>query len=524
MIIDGNLLDKSSSFRCGVCVVGSGMGGSAVAQKLSEASEDVLLIEAGGMNPVKSRCPPENVLAHSVGNKFGTPVTRAIELGGTSNLWHGGWGMLDEVDFEPRPWIDSSGWPLRRTDLASFYAEAASELKGPDIDQFDPVSIQSKFPERLNDLDFNCSVLQHKVIQIQNMPLRWRTTILELARAQRLRCIVNASALELIPNENSNNVRELIVGIRSGTIRIRADVFIVCAGALETPRLFLNSRSGARSGLCNKHGLVGRYLLDHPMGHFAKVKFARPTKAALYADVFSTQDVRLRVGLKVSREHQICHRLTNNYLWIRPSISRERVDHQLRLSFLGAQRPRDLTLGQIKGILMHRDILYRILVYRFGLSPSYRYGDLVCVTEQLPNPHSCVRLSCQRRDRYGYPIAEVNWQLMDADFACFERYTKLLFERGLLSEQYKITQADELTTWVQTVSSSAHHLGTTRMGKTPCEGVVDQNLKAFGLDNLFVCDGSVFPTAGSVNPSFTIIALAYKLVHYLASTRLRRSF
>lgn len=59
-----------------------------------------------------------------------------------------------------------------------------------------------------------------------------------------------------------------------------------------------------------------------------------------------------------------------------------------------------------------------------------------------------------------------------------------------------------------------HEVGTMRMGKDG-EGVVDQDLKVNGLENLYCCDLSVFPVSPAANPSLTLVALAQRLGDYL---------
>jgi choline dehydrogenase-like flavoprotein len=309
-------------------------------------------------------------------------------------------------------------------------------------------------------------------------------------------------------------VLKLIAGVANGTIRIRANVFIVCAGALETPRLLLNSRGRCPAGVGNAHGLVGRYLLDHPTGHHGKLHFNPPLKASLYTD-FRTERTRIRAGLRISDDQQRRYRIPNHYLWIRPSTHPDQIEDEMRLSFLGVQRLRHLTPRHVKAIFTNADLLQRILLYRLGMHwKASRYGDLVFVTEQLPNPESCVELSEHTKDRHGYPVARVRWQLSDADFQAFKKYTELLFG-ALKSERHSFARTNSLSTWMKTCRSSAHHLGTARMADGPSSGVVDRNLQVFGVDNLFVCDGSVFPTCGSVNPAFTILALATRLTQYV---------
>jgi choline dehydrogenase-like flavoprotein len=58
-------------------------------------------------------------------------------------------------------------------------------------------------------------------------------------------------------------------------------------------------------------------------------------------------------------------------------------------------------------------------------------------------------------------------------------------------------------------------MGTTRMGATEMDGVVDKDLRVYGTDNLFIAGSSVFPTSGCANPTLTIIALALRLGSHL---------
>jgi choline dehydrogenase-like flavoprotein len=65
-------------------------------------------------------------------------------------------------------------------------------------------------------------------------------------------------------------------------------------------------------------------------------------------------------------------------------------------------------------------------------------------------------------------------------------------------------------------------MGTVRMSADPADGVVDAFGRAHEVDNLYVADGSVFPTSGAANPTLTIVALALRQAEHLAG-RLKRS-
>jgi choline dehydrogenase-like flavoprotein len=61
----------------------------------------------------------------------------------------------------------------------------------------------------------------------------------------------------------------------------------------------------------------------------------------------------------------------------------------------------------------------------------------------------------------------------------------------------------------------AHQNGTIRFGRNPKSSVLDPNCKAHEVDNLYVVDGSFFPSSGAVNPALTIMANALRVGDHL---------
>jgi choline dehydrogenase-like flavoprotein len=61
----------------------------------------------------------------------------------------------------------------------------------------------------------------------------------------------------------------------------------------------------------------------------------------------------------------------------------------------------------------------------------------------------------------------------------------------------------------------AHQNGTIRFGRDPKTSALDVNCKAHDLDNLYVVDGSFFPSSGAVNPGLTIMANALRVGDHL---------
>jgi len=63
---------------------------------------------------------------------------------------------------------------------------------------------------------------------------------------------------------------------------------------------------------------------------------------------------------------------------------------------------------------------------------------------------------------------------------------------------------------------ATHQMGTARMSRDPAHGVTNPYGRTHEVPNLFLSDGSVFPTAGAANPTLTIVALALRQAEYIS--------
>jgi len=76
---------------------------------------------------------------------------------------------------------------------------------------------------------------------------------------------------------------------------------------------------------------------------------------------------------------------------------------------------------------------------------------------------------------------------------------------------------DESDTWPDDMIANGHCMGTTRMHANERLGVVDESCRVHGMKNLYIAGSSVFPTGGTFNPTFTIVALALRLADRIKS-------
>jgi len=513
MLIDGKLLEADTVFHADICIVGTGMGALSAASSLIAARRSVLFIETGPLEQARSRGHAA-LQIDNVGRPFGISVSRGLEVGGGTAFWHGVCAPLDEEDFQVRPWIAHSGWPISRKDLDPWYAKAEQFLCGSlerracHTDQ--GARLVGKPDRRRTDLA-PADVFDAKTYCYRSSPFRGKDLLREWCTRGLARCVYNSTALRL--THQHGRAHSLVVGSAGRQFRVLANKFVVAAGALETPRLLLNSlQEGAAPPTS---WWLGRNLIDHPVGYLSQIRFHMPSADDTASNNQSDPVLRVFPGfvLRSGLQHQ--HQLPNHTMFVRKGISSRPVPNKAVMSFLGVRGTRDIRLSHLTSLTRHPYIIWRIAHQKLSLRPRSRYGDLFFMTEQLPNPDSQVSLSERQRDAFGYPVARVNWRLSAQDISMFADYHALLMDNLRSHGEVHGLRSDPMTRWENTFASGAHHLGTARMAASARDGVVDADLKIFGFENAWISDGSVFPTGGSVNPSLTICALGHRLGEHL---------
>ena len=508
MFIDGRLLKSDTILQTDICIIGTGMGAISAANLLISEGHDVLFVETGPMRTSQRDRP--SVRIENVGRPFGISTSRGLEVGGGTGFWHGICAPLDEEDFLERPWIPHSGWPIGQSDLVPWYSVARKFLCGGQ-DGLNETMSPGGLAMRTTD------VFDAKTYSYRSSPFRGKKTLREWCDRGSARCVFNSTALRLL--QDGKRSHTLIVGSGNHCFTIVANRFVIAAGALETPRLLLNSLRQPATTQSLPSWWLGRNLIDHPTGYLSQVTFHQSFASRFRDKRQAGPQMQAFSGFMLKGDVQRDHQLPNHAVFIRKGINRHPVPNKAIMSFLGVRGARDVALSHLKSLVSHPYIIWRIAHNKLPLRTHSRYGDLFFMTEQLPNPKSRVSLSEHERDEFGFPIARVDWHLTEQDISMFVKYHELLLSSLRGQSGIHRVRADLPSRWNDTFSSAAHHLGTARMALTSRDGVVDRNLKVFGFDNVWVSDGSVFPTAGSVNPSLTICALGHRLGAHLNELR-----
>ena len=529
--------------RADVLIIGAGAAGGVVGHRLALAGMDVLCLEQGTwpdredypgprrdweLQAMQRWSPDPNVRAGPAdypidvsGSDIAPLMYNAV--GGSTVLYAGDWPRMTPSDFRVRS-LDgvADDWPLSYEELEPFYDRIARDVgvAGLAHDPAYPAGGELPLPPLPLGRGVIDVVRAHDRLgwhwwpapsAILSAPYRgrhpcaqWGTcmqgcpegakassdvTHWPQAIAHGARVITGARATRLVLGKGGLVTGAEYVDADGATGRAEADVVVLAANAVGTARLLFLSASGpVPDGLANSSGLVGRRLMMHP--------FAVAT--GVFADQLETW--RGNVG---SRIHSLQFYETDE-----------------RRGFL---RGAKWSLAPSSGGPLNAAIPARAGAAVWGPEHHARVRERFghCLSwgifgEDLPEDGNRVTLDPTLVDSSGLPAPRVTYAASENSRRLLDFHVERAAESLLAAGARRV---DRLTLMRD---AGWHLLGTARMGDDPASSVVDRWGKAHDVDNLYVVDGSVFVTAGGVNPTNTICALALRFADRLVERRSRQ--
>jgi hypothetical protein len=259
-----------------------------------------------------------------------------------------------------------------------------------------------------------------------------------------------------------------------------ADVVLLAANGIGTSRLLLAS-TGERApdGLANSSGLVGRRLMLHPLA----------SVVGLFPDDLQTW--RGQSGALIQSMQFYASNASRGFV------------RGARWSLTPGGGPLRAAYGAggTWGEGHHAHVRERL-----GRTLSW-----VLVGEDLPEEANRVALSATLTDSAGIPAPELHYRTSDNSRAL------LVWHAARAEESLREAGAHRVEVVVH--PANGHFMGTARMGDDPATSVVDRWGMAHDVPGLGVIDGSAFVTAGGVNPTSTICALALRTAEHLLAHR-----
>ena len=517
MHTDARTLENGSVIDGDLCIVGAGAAGISIALQWLNSPRRVILLEGGGfdLEPAMQDLYRGDIVGQPY---YPLQSARLHYFGGTTGHWAGFCSPYDPIDFEKRDWVPHSGWPIKRQDLDPFYARANKILDlGPyEYDASDWV----KRDKDLEPFPFEAARVWTKMWQF-SPPTRFGTRYRDaIVNARGVHLYTHANVCEIEANEGVSAIDGLRVRTLDGKEhRVRARQYVLACCSIQNARLLLASNRRATAGLGNGNDLVGRYFMEHLEIPSAELVLAKPqsTKTKMYMLDYGT--TKARGELSLSAQAQKEHQILNGTSSLEVGALGEPVKSTFQ--FLPPDMIRQMMAWEKSGKKGPPPLIASLPPSAMAPPPtSPRVFHLMTRQEQAPNPNSRVTLSTEK-DAMGMPRVRFDWQLTELDKRSIRTYYKLLGQEMGRTGVGRIQMRDWLLsddrTWPSFISGGWHHMGTTRMNDDPKQGVVDANCRVHGIGNLYVAGAATYPTAGSANPTLTVVALSLRLSDHLQS-------
>ncbi|MCH9853757.1 MAG: GMC family oxidoreductase [Alphaproteobacteria bacterium] len=289
----------------------------------------------------------------------------------------------------------------------------------------------------------------------------------------------NSRVKEILVNDDDMATGVLYYDENNQLQTQQAEMVVVACNGIGTPRLLLNSTSkNFPDGLANRSGQVGKNLMFHPLVGVTGIfderleGFKGPMACSIISQEFYEHDE--------SRDFSLGYGLASG---------RYTTPMTYALGGYGIDNP--IPWGEA-----HRTYFDKQYPFSAGLT---------VVSNDLPEPTNCVTLDDNLTDSDGIPAPKITYKTGENTRKMLAHGMNRAEEALLAAGAKKTLRGDVDKVWWR---AGWHQMGTARMGNDREKSVVNHWGRSHDVKNIFIVDGSIFVTAGGVNPTSTIQALA----------------
>ena len=505
-----------------IIIVGSGASGSAAAWNLSDGLFKITCFEQGPdlekktysterndweVLKLKNFNPNPNIrkLKHDylIDDKR-SPISIANfnAVGGSTLLYNCHFPRFHQSDFKTKT-LDGIGedWPISYKDLEKYYKanEKLMNVRGlkgdpvyPDINHLKsniPLGQMGlKLAKGFNKLKWHWWPSYSAYFNKNNDNLNFqkstvKETYLKKAIKNGIKIKKNCLVTKIILDTNNLAKGVFYINSKGEKKFEKADIVILAAGGIGTPRILLNSKNKKYpNGLANSSKLVGKNLMLHPLG-YVEGKFKKYIASNVGPE-----------GCCLA-SHQFYE--TKNDRNFKRGYS---------MQILRGAGPLDtvLNLKKLRKLKFGRDF-HKIFYDYFG-----KTAGITVICEDLPDKKNYVELDkSPQSQKKIMPDVSINYSLSNN--------TKNMMKHGLNNaKKILINAGAKISFGYGPVRNTGWHImGTAKMGNKPNKSVVNKFGQCHDINNVFIVDSSIFVTSGGVNCMSTIQALSLYITNNL---------
>lgn len=495
--IDARTLPNASQINADLIIIGAGMAGIAIATEWANAGKSVAVLESGGREmDMEIQALYAGTGAMRAPGCADRPIdeyliqSRVRMLGGSGNVWGGKSVPLDPADFEERPWLTRTGWPMTRAALQPYFDRACTLLQIPMFHRdYEREPLEDRPTLRIND-DFYSAAREFSPVSGRNNREAFETFRTAFAEASNINVYLHANVTQIRLDRRGRRVQALDVACLNGLRHsARGRAYVLAAGGIENVRILLHSKNVRAEGVGNHSDHLGRCFQGHVTfgvynnteGLNTALCITGGQNLSLYTEGRGRHCV-LTTTLEGQRRFQTGNFTTTLINAPTPP---------------GAADPAVLALaGQLDG----------------GAAASI---PCFFMSEQTPHLESRLTLHEGHTDALGMAYLHLDWVYSEQDMQNLERSIAALGDALGATGKGRVRWPVERSQLLSILNQSRHHIGTTRMSRNADHGVVDADCRVHGVGNLYIAGSSVFPTSGIANPTLTLLALAMRLSDHL---------
>jgi choline dehydrogenase-like flavoprotein len=485
--------------KADICIVGGGAAGMYLAQRLKDSNLDIVVVEAGGKKGANAR---DSGFEPKFSKDYypGAIEGRSFGLGGSTSRWGGlivphsntDRGVPDGEHYEAWDYIISACQKNSSTVLKALGCKIQSDFES--------------YPKRTNRSSAeSLANIGMKIVSGIFIPFRKKNfSFLLEKQSANLKVVMNAVVRDWKTLEEQTFDSVTAVNEDGKSISIASKNFIVAGGAIESARILLEINE--QNPLSPN---VGKNLSDHLSVPIADVD-SRDSKKTIenFGARFNGPWMRNFRFVDLERNpnspRSFFHFIFEN----------ENAGFQLAKNILTSIQARKFPKVSVSEVGRGFVGVVRLAISRFIFSKLYISRStkirMQIDVEQMPNPKNSIKLS-KDLDRFGRKIPIINWSIHEIDLINLRQSAAVFLNDWSTNSSLPTLIPRDLNFKEDKPHDAYHPVGVCRMG-SDSSSVVDLNLLARQTKNLYVVSTAVLPTAGTANPTFTMLCLAENLI------------